>query len=44
MFEQYSVQQTAEELRTDARKGLTYGEAAARLKQDGPNVMREPRK
>ena len=44
MFEQVSVQQTAEELKTNARKGLTRTEAGIRLKEDGPNVMREPRK
>ena len=44
MFEQLSVQQTSEELKTDARKGLSHGEAAVRLKEDGPNAMREPRK
>ena len=44
MFEQLSVQQTSEELKTDARKGLSHGDAATRLKEDGPNAMREPRK
>ena len=44
VFEQLSVQQTSEELKTDARKGLSHGDAATRLKEDGPNAMREPRK
>ena len=44
MFEQYSIQQTAEELKTDAGKGLSTADAASRLKRDGPNEMREARK
>ena len=44
MFEQYSVQQTAEELKTNIRSGLGAGEAALRLKQDGRNEMRGPKR
>ena len=44
MFEQYSIQQTAEELKTDALKGLETREAAVRLSRDGRNEMRGPRK
>ena len=44
MFEQYSIQQTAEELKTDVLKGLETREAAVRLSCDGRNEMRGPRK
>lgn len=44
MFERYSIQQTAEELRTNAGKGLSAAEAAARLKREGRNEMKAPRK
>ena len=35
MFEQYSIRQTAVELKTDSERGLSAAEAAARLKRDG---------
>ncbi len=44
MFEQYSIRQTEEALKTDARKGLGMREAAERLKRDGRNEMRAPRR
>ena len=44
MFEQYSIQQAAEEIRTNVKKGLSSAEAAVRLKRDGRNEMREARK
>ncbi len=44
VFEQCSIRETAEELRTDAGKGLSAGEAGRRLLEDGPNVMKEARK
>ncbi len=44
MFEQYSVQRTADETRTDVRRGLGAAEAASRLKRDGKNEMKEARK
>ena len=43
MFEQYSIEQTAEELRTDIRKGLSAAEAAGRLKREGRNEMKAAR-
>lgn len=43
MFEQYSIEQTAEELRTDIRNGLCTAEAAGRLKRDGRNEMKAAR-
>lgn len=44
VFEQYSIQQAEAELKTDVRRGLGIAEAAGRLKQDGPNEMKEARK
>ena len=44
MFEQYSIRQTAEELDTDEKRGLAPAEAAARLRRDGRNEMREPKR
>ena len=44
MFEQYSIQQTADKFKTDERKGISPAEAAARLIQDGRNEMKEPKK
>lgn len=44
MFEQYSIRQTAVELKTDSEKGLGAAEAAARRKRDGPNEMKAAKK
>ncbi|MGN0169096.1 MAG: cation-translocating P-type ATPase [Acetatifactor sp.] len=44
MFEQYSIQETLEELRTNGQKGLSITEAGKRLREEGRNEMREPRK
>ena len=44
VFEQYNIQQTAEELKTDVKRGLSAAEAAGRLKRDGRNEMQAARK
>ncbi len=44
MFEQYSIGQTMEELKSDGREGLTRREAGERLRRDGRNEMKAARK
>ncbi len=44
MFEQYSVVETIDELKSDGQSGLKMGEAGERLRRDGRNEMKEPRK
>lgn len=44
VFEQCSIKETAQELRTDEKRGLSVGEAGRRLLEDGPNEMKEARK
>ncbi len=44
MFEQRGIRETAEELESDLHLGLKMEEAAKRLKRDGRNEMRAPRK
>ena len=44
MFEQYSIGQTAEELKSDIYEGLTQREAGERLRRDGRNEMKAARK
>lgn len=44
MFEEYTVARAVTELNTDAVRGLSAREAAARLARDGRNEMREARK
>ena len=44
MFEQYSIRETAEKLKSDGHRGLTGKEAGERLRRDGRNEMRAPRK
>ncbi len=44
MFEQWDIGETAEELNSDLHRGLKMEEAAKRLKRDGRNEMRAPRK
>ena len=44
MFEQYSVLETIDELKTSASAGLTAAEAGERLRRDGRNEMKESRK
>lgn len=44
MFEQYSIAETVEKLKSDRRQGLTSREAGERLGRDGRNEMRAPRK
>ena len=44
VFEQYSIGQTAEELKSDIYEGLTQREAGERLRRDGRNEMKAARK
>lgn len=44
MFEQWGIEETAEELRSDIHRGLELREARERLQREGPNEMRAPRK
>ena len=44
MFEQWGIDETAEELKSDLHMGLKTEEAARRLERDGRNEMRAPRK
>ncbi len=44
MFEQYSIEETGNELKTDIRNGLTMREAGERLRRNGRNEMKEPKK
>ena len=44
MFENRSVQECAEKLKADLKNGLDNREASNRLRRDGRNEMREPRK
>lgn len=44
MFEQYDVQKTVKELKTDDRRGLRAEEAGRRLARFGRNEMKEARK
>lgn len=44
MFDQYSIAETAEELKSDRDLGLRGKEAGERLSRDGRNEMKEPRK
>ena len=44
MFEQYSITETIEKLKSDRRQGLSLREAGERLRRDGRNEMRAPRK
>ena len=44
MFEQYSVRETVEELKSDGGRGLDRKEAGERLRRDGRNEMKAPRK
>ena len=44
MFEHWDIGETAEELNSDLHRGLKMEEAAKRLKRDGRNEMRAPRK
>ena len=41
MFENKTVQQTEQELQTQANRGLTQAEAQARLEKEGPNALAE---
>ena len=44
MFEKQNIQETVNELKSDAVKGLTDGEAFRRLQQNGSNEMIAARK
>ncbi len=44
MFEQYSVRETTEKLGSDGGRGLDRKEAGERLRRDGRNEMKAPRK
>ena len=44
MFDQYSITETAEELKSDRDLGLSGKEAGERLRRDGRNEMKAPRK
>lgn len=44
MFEQFTIQEALEELKSDGKKGLSVPEAGKRLREEGRNEMREPRK
>lgn len=44
MFERYDVQETVLKWNSDAKRGLTEGEAFRRLQRDGRNEMKETRK
>ena len=44
MFEKQNIQETVNELKSDAVKGLTDGEAFRRLQQNGRNEMKAARK
>lgn len=44
MFEKQNIQETVQQLKSDAVKGLTDGEAFRRLRQNGRNEMKAARK
>ena len=44
VFEKQNIQETVNELKSDAVKGLTDGEAFRRLQQNGRNEMKAARK
>lgn len=44
MFEEKSMREILDALHTDTGKGLTEEEAAKRLQEDGPNVLKEGKK
>lgn len=44
VFEQYSIQETVRELKSDDKRGLTAAEAGRRLAMYGRNEMKAPRK
>ncbi len=44
MFEEYSIEETRRELKSDTAGGLTAREAGERLRRNGRNEMKEPRK
>lgn len=44
MFEQYSIAETIEELKSSAQQGLSMREAGERLRRDGRNEMKAPRR
>lgn len=44
MFEEKSMREILDALHTDTEKGLTKEEAAKRLQEDGPNVLKEGKK
>lgn len=44
MFEEKSMRKILDALHTDTEKGLTEEEAAKRLQEDGPNVLKEGKK
>lgn len=44
MFEQYSIRETARRLGSNIKTGLAEKEAGKRLREEGRNEMREPRK
>lgn len=44
MFEQFTIQEALEELKSDGKRGLSVPEAGKRLREEGRNEMREPRK
>lgn len=44
MFEEKSMREILDALHTDTEKGLTEEEAAKRLQEDGPNVLKEGKK
>ena len=44
MFENKTVRETCEELRTNSEHGLSYAEAAQRLQDNGTNELKSARK
>lgn len=44
MFENKTVRETCEELRTNSEHGLSYAEAAQRLQDNGANELKSARK
>ena len=44
LFEEKSLHEISDMLHTDREKGLSEAEAARRLGEDGPNVLKEGRK
>ncbi len=44
MFEQYSIAETIEKVKSDGHGGLSIREAGERLRRDGRNEMKAPRK